>query len=162
MNKALLDLWSSASGLELMRVLAENPEPQSDQYSMLGLQVSRAAEGRVEMAWTPGDSLANFVGTVHGGYTAMVLDETCCSAGVSIGDRCYPMNTLNLTVDYVRAVQPGKAYSVVAEVVHAGRARLLTNASIRDDEGNLVAQAHAALLPNKPQPKAEQDGTTTP
>ena len=52
--------------------------------------------------------------------------------------------------------------TVVAEVVHSGRARLLANAGVRDGEGNLVAQAHAALLPSKAQLKAATEGTTTP
>ncbi|SDM68281.1 uncharacterized domain 1-containing protein [Allokutzneria albata] len=162
MHKALLDLWASATGLELMQALAEQETSPPSQYGQVGLRVSRAAHGLVEMEWTPGETLANVVGTVHGGYTAMVLDEACCSAGVSTGERCYPVSTLNLAVDYVRAVRPGETYAVVAEVVHSGRARLLANASVRDGEGNLVAQAHAALLPSKAQLKAATEGTTTP
>jgi uncharacterized protein (TIGR00369 family) len=146
--EALGEVLAELTGAQLMQAVAERRVPHLEHYDTLGLRVVRAVPDRVEMAWTPPGTLANFVGAVHGGHTAMVFDEVCCSAGVSNGERFVPMITLSLSVDYLRAVRPGLTYAVMGEVVHAGRSRLLVNATIRGPEGDLIAQAHAAVLPN--------------
>lgn len=149
MPEALPEALAQATGAQLLQAIAEHRVPHLEHYEQLGLRMVRAVKDRVEMAWTPPESLANYVGAVHGGHTAMVFDEVCCSAGVSNGERFYPMVTLNLDVDYLCVVLPGQVYVVIGEVVHAGRARVLVNATIRSQEGDLIAQARAAVLPNK-------------
>jgi uncharacterized protein (TIGR00369 family) len=140
---------AQSTGAQAMQALAEQRIPHPEHYVTLGLRVVRAVKDRVELVWTPPDSLTNYVGVVHGGHTAMIFDEACCCAGVSNGERFWPMTTLNLTVDYLRAVRPGQTYPVSAEIVHAGQSRLLANATVHSERGDLVAQARATLLPNR-------------
>jgi uncharacterized protein (TIGR00369 family) len=148
-SEALRQALTEATGAQLLQGMAERRVPYPEHYEPLGLRVARAVKDRVELTWTPTVSLTNYAGAVHGGHTAMVFDEACCGAGVSGGERFYPMTTLSLTVDYLRAVRPDQTYAVLGEVVHAGRSRLLVNATIRDRNGDLIAQARATVLPDK-------------
>jgi uncharacterized protein (TIGR00369 family) len=100
------------------------------------------------LAWQPTKELCGSAGIIQGGYIAMVLDEVCGCAASCLGDRVYPMITLNISVDYLTSVRPGRAYDVAGEVVHAGKRRIVANSRISDAEGRPVAQAVAALLPD--------------
>lgn len=147
--EALSESFAGATGAQVLQAAAELRVPYPQYYDVLGLRIVRAVKDQVEMMWTPNVSLANFAGVVHGGHTAMVFDEACSSAGVSHGDHFIAMITLNLNVDYLRAAEPNRTYLVFAEIVHAGRSRLLANSTIRADDGLLVAQARATLMPNR-------------
>jgi uncharacterized protein (TIGR00369 family) len=108
-----------------------------------------AEPGRVEISWTPPEELCNPGGTVHGGYIALILDNAVCMAGASTGEVFMPMLTLSLNVDYVRPVKAGETHTVVGVCVHPGRTRMLSNATITDADGRLVAQATGSVTANK-------------
>ncbi|MFD0682869.1 PaaI family thioesterase [Actinomadura fibrosa] len=143
-------LWDTLSGAELIAAMGEGRFPQiSDINDHIGQIITSAEPGRVEISWTPDERLCNPGGIVHGGYIAMILDNAVCLAASSTLDHFMPMLTLNLNIDYLRAVQAGATHTVTGTCVHPGSTRMVANATITDTRGRPVAQASASVLPNK-------------
>jgi uncharacterized protein (TIGR00369 family) len=144
------DLWNTLSGAELLQAMGDGRFPEiSSVNAHIGQRIHRAVPGRVEIDWTPGERLTNPGGTVHGGYIAMICDNAVCLAGSSTCEHFMPMLTLNLNVDYLRAVMPGETYRVVGTCLHPGRTRMVSNALVTDAQGRPVAQATASVVPNR-------------
>ncbi|MFC9998158.1 PaaI family thioesterase [Nocardia sp. NPDC127526] len=147
--EADLDLMRTLSGAEFINLFGKGKFPQfSTVDDHLGQTVVTAEPGRVELAWTPTEKLCNPGGMIHGGYVAMILDNAVCFASASTLDRFIPQLTLNLNIDYLRPVAPGQTYTVIGTNAHGGRTRLVSNATIVDSRGKLLAQAGGSTLPN--------------
>ncbi|MEO5877543.1 MAG: hotdog domain-containing protein [Streptosporangiaceae bacterium] len=65
-----------------------------------------------------------------------------------MGDVFVPQLTMNLNVDYLRAVHAGVTYAVVGTTVHAGKTRTVSTATVADPDGNPCAMAHATTTGN--------------
>ncbi|GGL65761.1 hypothetical protein GCM10010129_06600 [Streptomyces fumigatiscleroticus] len=149
MESAMLALWHELTGAQMLQAVVDGRVPHGAHHALLGLRLTGAGPGRVQQTWRPPEALANFAGSgVHAGYIAMVLDDACCAAGSSHGERSYPMITLNLDLDFLRAVRPGREYTVSSELVHPGRRRMVANARVTDTDGAVVAQARAGVIPD--------------
>ena len=144
------ELWDTLSGAELIRAIGDGRFPQvTDVSDYIGQVIVGAEPGRVELAWTPDAKLCNPGGTVHGGFIATILDNAVCLAASSLGDVFMPQLTLNLNIDYLRAVQVGRTYTVVGTVTHAGRSRTVSAATLLDEDGRPCASATASVTGNQ-------------
>ncbi|WP_245667422.1 PaaI family thioesterase [Actinomadura macra] len=145
-----VELWNTLSGAELIQAMSDGRFPQISDINDYIRQVIVSAEpGRVEISWTPHEGLCNPGGTVHGGYIAMILDNAVCLAASSTCEHFMPMLTLNLNIDYLRAVSAGETYTVTGTSVHPGSTRMVATAVIADARGRPVAQASGSVLPNR-------------
>ncbi|HLV71485.1 MAG TPA: PaaI family thioesterase, partial [Vulgatibacteraceae bacterium] len=144
------ELWSTLSGAEFIRAMHDmRLAGVNNVADYIGQIITDAEPGRVEISWTPAEKLCNLGGTVHGGYIAMILDNAVCLAASSTCDRFVPMLTLNLNVDYLRAVRAGERYTVTGTCVHPGSTRMVSNAVLADAQGRPVAQASASVVGDK-------------
>lgn len=149
MSEMTVEMWDRLSAVEVIEAMRDGALPRWPQDELIGLWAAGAKPGVVEMRWEPTPEACNPAGAAHGGYIAMVLDNAVCLAGASIGERFVPQLTLSLNIDYLRAILPGAAYAVRAEVVHPGKSRIVVNGTITDPSGRTAAQAHAAVTPNR-------------
>lgn len=138
----------SLSGAELLAELARLGLPWSPHFEHVGLRITAAEPGRVDLAWSPTRHTLNVQGGVAGGYISMVLDDSACMAGVSVVERFRPMLTLNLNIDFLRGADAGIDYAVRAELLHPGRRRMVAQATILDPAGKRVAHCTSSLIPN--------------
>src|SRR5258708_2442551 len=104
-------------------------------------------EGRAVFEGVPGLHAYNPIGSVHGGYTATLLDSAC---GVSVQSRLGPSQmhtTLELKVAYHRAITVETGL-VRAEghVVSMGRRAGFAEAKLTGSDGRLYASATSTLL----------------
>ncbi|GAB3653360.1 PaaI family thioesterase [Actinocorallia lasiicapitis] len=144
------DLWNTLSGAELIQAMADGRFPQvTDVSSYIGQRIEKAEPGRITLAWTPEEKLCNPGGTVHGGFIATILDNAVCLAAASAGELFVPQLTLNLNVDYLRAVHKDQTYQVTGTVVHHGRLRTVSTATIFDPSGRPCATATASVTNNQ-------------
>ncbi len=155
---SLRELWNELSGAQMLRAIADGRVPSAPHNDHLNLRISEVEPGNVTMTWEPTAAVANPAGVVHGGYVAMTLDDAVCLAGASFGERFYPMLTLNLNIDYLRAVLPGATYTVTSELVHPGNRRMVSNARVLDAEGAVAAQATGSITPNRAYVEKAQQG----
>lgn len=133
--------------LEHLKSMIRGDRPCSSQQRVLGLVLDEAVEGRIVLTWLPGTETANWVGTVHGGYTAMALDEACCLVASSSATWFAQMVTADICVDFFRPIYVGRRYRIQAEVSYGGRHRVVAHAFVLDDRGTRLAQARAAVAP---------------
>ncbi|MGW4029476.1 PaaI family thioesterase [Streptomyces sp. NPDC004838] len=142
--------WGTGSGLDRVRLIAENLHAFAYvPYAHLGMEISRAEKGRVEMRWAPGEAVLNRGGIVHGGYIATALDEVCGVAAISGSEPATPFVTMSLNVDYLRPVLAGEVYTVTGTVLQSSRTRTLTHAAVTDALDRLCCQASGSLTPNR-------------
>ncbi|HTB00733.1 MAG TPA: PaaI family thioesterase [Bradyrhizobium sp.] len=73
---------SEMSGLEFVQGLADGTLPLNTIARTLGYDITEAASGRVVITARPNDSHLNPAGTVHGGFSATLLDS-CMGLAVS-------------------------------------------------------------------------------
>src|SRR4051812_42227192 len=104
----------------------------------------KAEPGRIELAWNPGAHLCNSGGIVHGGFIATILDNGICLAAASLGELFIPQLTLNLNIEYLRAVHADRTYTVIGTTVHAGRTRCVSTSTVVDSDGNPCAVANGS------------------
>lgn len=143
------ELLDTLTGAELIQAIAEGRiPPPSGVPEYIGQKIVKAEPGRVELSWTPGEHLCNPGGTVHGGFIATILDNGVCLAAASLGDLFVPQLTLNLNIDYLRAVHVGRTHTVIGATVHAGRTRCVSTATLLDPDGNPCALANASTTGN--------------
>jgi uncharacterized protein (TIGR00369 family) len=116
--------------------------PRPPAADMLGWElVSEDPEaGTVEVAFHPGPTFLNPLGTVQGGFVAAMLDDTMGPALVSkTSGACMPA-TINLNVSFLRTVKPGRVIGR-GRVVSQGKTIAFLEGELFDEEGNLLARA---------------------
>jgi len=142
--------WGTGTGLDRIRALAEDLDHSPHvPYTQFGLRITRADKGRVEMAWSPGETLLNRGGVVHGGFIAATLDEACGAAAMSGSEPSTPFLTMSLNVEYLRPLRAGATYKVVGTVLKPGRTRTLVRATVEDGTGRMCAEGTASMTPNR-------------
>jgi len=132
----------STSGLELARGMVEGAQPAPTICRALNFYMAGADEGRVVFKGTPLDEHYNPAGTVHGGWTAAILDSSlaCCVwTRVPVG---FVYTTVEFKVNIVRPMTD-RTGEVICEgnVVHMGRKLATSQATLRTQEGKLIAHA---------------------
>ena len=109
-----------------------------------GLRLRFAADaGAVSALWETSGGWEGFQGVIHGGIVSTVLDEAMSKAVASNG---WPALTCELRVRLRRHVSPGECLQVRGWVVEKRKRRVLTEACLKDQEGNERAHAWAAFL----------------
>lgn len=115
----------------------------------VGISVLRAGPDGLELRWLPGPALSNPIGIVHGGYTALVLDDAAALACATCRGEFQPMSTVDLRIDFLGAVRPGLEYRARGAVLHTGRRRLVAEAAVLDPDGRMAARAVGCFMPNQ-------------
>ncbi len=99
--------------------------------------------------------LYNPIGTVHGGWYAAVLDAPLGVALDSTLPAGVGYTTLELKVNFVRAVRPEDGtLRCEGRLIHRGRTTAVTEATMKDARGRLFAHATCTCLIIDRRPKA--------
>jgi len=114
-------------------------------YRHLGMRVVRAEAGQSRVELPVGENLKNLYGILHGGLLATLMDSAC---GVALGTLLRPgetLVTLDLRINFLCPVRSG-TLTAEGTVVHRGRKTGVAEASIRDQDGRLVARGGATTF----------------
>jgi uncharacterized protein (TIGR00369 family) len=128
------------SGLEFVRGLADGTLPLNTIARTLGYDIAEAASGRVVVTAEPSDDHLNPAGTVHGGFSATLLDSCMGLALQSTLEKGYGQTTLEFKISLVRPMTP-ETGPIRAEgvVLHRGRRVGTAEGRITDSNGRLLA-----------------------
>lgn len=118
----------------------------------LDLRVHRE-NGMVYAAYTPAEQHEGFVGVVHGGLLAAVLDEAMTWAATWAGRRFCVCG--EMTVRFRRPVAPGTPLLIAASVETKRNKLIETAASVTDASGHTVVSAEGKYVPVPPEKHAE-------
>ncbi|SCX54136.1 uncharacterized domain 1-containing protein [Klenkia marina] len=136
------------SGLQLMQwVQTERPAEIPSIGRLLGMRFDEVEHGRVVISLDTRPDFANPLGTTHGGIAATLLDSVMGCAVHTTLDAGVGYTTLELKVNYVRAVHTtGVTLSATGTVIHRGRRVATAEGRVTDDQGKLVAHATTTCL----------------
>ncbi|HWZ58131.1 MAG TPA: PaaI family thioesterase [Gemmatimonadaceae bacterium] len=137
----------SLGGLEHLQAIQSGTSPPPPILALIGATMGTLERGRVTMDLTPAEYHYNPYGTVHGGVLATLLDTVMSCAILSQQPVGRGNTTIDLTINYVRAVSIDSG-TVTAEgtVVHAGRSTALAQGRLVDAKGRLYAVATTTCL----------------
>jgi uncharacterized protein (TIGR00369 family) len=128
------------SGLELLYRMIDGHYPAPPMAGLLNFALVEVEEGRSVFRGLPGKSHLNPLGTVHGGWAAAILDSAlgCCVQTTLLKGEAY--TTAEFKVNLTRPITPNTG-EVVCEgrVVHKGRTIAVSEATLKDANGKLLA-----------------------
>ena len=145
--KAAAHAGRTMAGLDYLRAMGEGTLPPPPVSALLGMEVAEVEPGRVVMRLWPGEHLYNPLGSVHGGLLATLLDSVMGCAVHSTLPQGRGYTTLEIKVNYVRAVTDAAGMvSAEGRVVHVGRQTAVAEARLTDAAGKLYATANTTCL----------------
>ena len=113
--------------------------------NMKGLQLKYVypEEGSAETECKIPDYFAGWQSLTHGGFLAMLLDETMAHACISAGQL---LITAEMTVRYVNPVDVGESVKVKAQISETKSRIVETKGWIHKSDGQLVAKGKARFF----------------
>jgi uncharacterized protein (TIGR00369 family) len=141
------DRRKELSGLEFVQGLADGTLPLNTIARTLRYDVAEAANGRVVITAVPSDAHLNPAGTVHGGFSATLLDSCMGLAIQTTLERGFGQTTLEFKISLLRPITPETGL-IKAEgvVLHRGRRVGTAEGRITDSNGRLLAHGTTTCL----------------
>ena len=135
------------SGLELLRAIMEGTLPAPPIQETLNFRLIEVARGFTVFAGIPKFEYYNPIGSVHGGYTAALLDSCMACAVHSTLGAGYSYATLEIKINYVRAITSDTG-EVRAEgkVINSGKRIATADGRFFDSAGKLYAHGSTTCL----------------
>jgi uncharacterized protein (TIGR00369 family) len=135
------------TGLEFVQGLADGALPLNTIAQTLGYDVTEAADGRVVITAEPSGIHLNPAGTVHGGFSATLLDSCMGLAVQSTLEKGVASTTLEFKISLVRPITP-ETGQIRAEGIVLNRGRRVGTAEgrITDSKGRLLAHGTTTCL----------------
>lgn len=137
----------SMSGAAFLRAIAEGRLPAPPIAELMGFAIDEVGEGRVVFTVEPQPYHYNPIGVVHGGLAATLLDSAMgCAVHSMLPDgRAY--TTLELKVNYVRALKHDTGrVRAIGKVVHMGGRIATAEGFVFDAKEKLYAHGTTTCL----------------
>ena len=135
------------TGLAFVQGLVDGSQPLNTMAEVLDYDVVEADVGRVVITATPTDAFLNPQGTVHGGYSATLLDACMGLAVATTLEQGFGSTTLEFKITFMRPVLPGSGeITAVGTVLRSGRRAGYAEGKITDAAGKLLAHATTSCL----------------
>ena len=144
MSTSALD--RAVGGLEYLRELVAGKVGAVPIGQTLGFHVTEVSPGEVVLTGSPDARFYNLIGTIHGGWAASILDTAMALATLSTLDRDHTFTTLDIKVNYLRPIAAGTAVRAEGRVLHGGRRVALSEATLADASGKLLAHATSTCI----------------
>ncbi len=141
------DKRNEMNGLQFVQGLADGTLPMNTIARTLGYDVMEAVNGRVVITAVPHEDLLNPAGTVHGGFTATLLDSCMGLAVQSTLDKGVAQTTLEFKIALLRPITPDTG-PIRAEGTVMSRGRRVGTAEgrVTDSQGRLLAHGTTTCL----------------
>lgn len=135
------------SGKDYMTAMMNGDVPPSPIAITMNLIATEVEEGRIVFQATPDESFYNPIGTIHGGFTATVLDSALGCAVHTTLPAGVGYTTSQLNINYLRAITLDTGVMTCEGVViHSGRRVATAEAKLTDAGGKLYAHATTTCL----------------
>jgi 3-hydroxyacyl-CoA dehydrogenase len=143
-------------GLEFFRRMMAGELPRPPLVALLGIRIVEVEPGRAVLAAEPAESYYNGLGTIHGGFTATLLDTALGCAVNSTMPAGRAFTTVDLKVTLLRPIgrQVGEI-RCIAEAVHVGARVATAEGRIVDGSGKLYAHGAATCMVVEVSPMTE-------
>ena len=135
------------SGLQLLTAIMESTLPAPPIQQALDFRLVHVERGYTAFAGNPKFEYYNPIGSVHGGFTAALLDSCMACAVHSTLEVGFSYATIEIKVNYVRAITSDTG-EVRAEgrVINAGKRVATAEGRLFDSAGKLYAHGTTTCL----------------
>jgi len=146
-GKIPVEQLGNGPGLEFLHRIGRGELPSTPIASVMHFVPVQAEPGRMVFQGTPTAEFYNPIGTIHGGYIATMLDSAVGCAVHTMLQNGYGYTTLELKVNFVRALTDGVG-PVRAEgrVINLSRQVGIADGRLYDAAGRLYAHATTTCL----------------
>jgi uncharacterized protein (TIGR00369 family) len=135
------------AGLAYFEALRDGLLPEQPITATIGWRIVLVELGRIRLRFLPHEYLCHGAGIVHGGILATLLDSASASAAITTLPADGWCTTLQMNVQYLRAVRMGETEMFAEGVVgHQTRRMASTEARIEDADGQVYARATGTIL----------------
>lgn len=137
---------ATATGLEIMQAMLAGIVPMAAIAKVVPMQGVSVSHGALEFSARADDTHTNPLGGVHGGFAATVLDSvTGCVTHTVLGAGV-GYSTIDLHVKMLRAVPKFVTLKATAKVINQSSNLVVSEGSLFDPEGRLLAHAIATCM----------------
>jgi len=138
---------AALTGLEFLQAMAAGELPGPPITRTLAFRLVEVERGRAVFEGVPSLEHYNPLGTVHGGYSATLLDSCMGCAVHSTLPKGTGYTTLEFKVNLVRAITKDTgAVRAEGKVLHAGRRAATAEGRLTDAGGRLLAHATTTCM----------------
>src|SRR5215207_368987 len=145
--KALAEAARRLTGLEFLKKVASGELPRPPISALMNFGLGELEEGRAVFTAEPAEYHYNPIGVVHGGLAATLLDSAMGCAVHSVLPAGAGYTTLEIKVNYVRALtaETGEV-RCEARVIHVGGRTATAEGKVLDAAGKLYAHATTTCI----------------
>jgi uncharacterized protein (TIGR00369 family) len=104
-------------------------------------------DGVVKIEFSAFDGIGGYMGVVHGGIVATILDEVMTWASFAFSGYMRLFYTREMDIKYERPVSMGDKYTAVSEYMYEKKGIIFVKSHIQNSEGNIYSQAKASYFP---------------
>lgn len=134
-------------GLAFVQGLVAGTQPHNTMARTLGYDIVEAEKGRVLITASPTGDHLNPQGTVHGGFSATLLDAAMGLAVQTTLDQGYGSTSLEFKITFMRPVLPDAGMiRVEGTVLKGGRRIGYAEGKVTDSAGKLLAHATTSCM----------------
>jgi len=134
-------------GLDFLRGMLEGRYPPPPFSHTTAIWLAEAEHGRVVFRGEPEEGFFNPLGTIHGGWTAAILDSAMACAVHSVLKPGQGYTTVEMKLNLVRPIMPARGQVVCeGKLVHGGGRIATSEGFLRDAEGKLLAHGTETCL----------------
>ena len=135
------------SGLAFVQGLVDGSQPLNTMAKILDYDVVEAEVGQVVITAAPTREHLNPQGTVHGGYSATLLDACMGLAVATTLQQGLSSTTLEFKITFMRPVLPDSGtLTAIGTVLRSGRRAGYAEGKITDTSGKLLAHATTSCM----------------
>ena len=151
MNDANAKLVASSqrpgSGLDYLQRIISGEYAQLPIGEHLGFRIAAAEPGMVTLKGLPDERSYNLLKSVHGGWTAAILDTAMALSNLTLLGNDVTFTTIDIRINYLRpiTVQTGEV-TATGSVLQSGRKIAYVEAKLVDAVGKLLAHGTGSLL----------------
>jgi uncharacterized protein (TIGR00369 family) len=145
--RALAEAARGLTGLEFLRKVVSGELPRPPISALMNFGLAELEEGRAVFTAEPAEYHYNPIGVVHGGLAATLLDSAMGCAVHSVLPAGAGYTTLEIKVNYIRALTAGTgAVRAEARVIHVGGRTATAEGKVLDAAGKLYAHATTTCI----------------
>src|SRR5689334_20707119 len=145
--RRLAEAGGGMSGAEFLQKIVAGELPGPPFAALLNFKLVELGEGQAAFAVEPAEYHYNPIGVVHGGLAATLLDSAMGCAVHSVLPAGAGYTTLEIKVNYVRALTAETGLvRCEARVIHVGGRTATAEGKVLDAAGKLYAHATTTCL----------------
>jgi uncharacterized protein (TIGR00369 family) len=148
---ALAEAGRGLSGLEYLQKIVAGELPRPPIGALMNFAIAELSEGRAVFTVEPAEYHYNPIGVVHGGVAATLLDSAMGCAVHSTLPAGAGYTTLEIKVNYVRAMTAETGMvRCEARVIYLGGRTATAEGRVLDEAGKLYAHATTTCIIFRP------------